>query len=71
MTQISKLCSLNELKHLTFQGNPIELHIPYLRSYVLCLLPDLRSLNCTRISKGDLKSSEIWGQMNPNFFSRK
>jgi hypothetical protein len=66
MNEIQKLVSLNELKYLTLHGNPIEITVPYLRSYVLCLLPGLRSLNCAPISRRDLKTSHVWGQMNRN-----
>ncbi len=75
IAEIQKLISLKQLKYLTLHGNPIEINIPYLRSYVLCLLPSLRSFNCAPVSKGDLKTSDAWGQMNrnllPKFFSKK
>jgi len=66
MTEVQKLVPLKQLKYLTLHGNPIEITVPYLRSYVLCLLPDLRSLNCTPVTKGDRKISEVWGGMNRN-----
>ncbi|CAF1106674.1 unnamed protein product [Rotaria sp. Silwood1] len=64
LKDIEKLVSLKELKHLTLYRNPIEDNIPYLRFYVLCLLPGLQSLNHVPVSKGDLKTSGIWQQMN-------
>ncbi|CAF1227496.1 unnamed protein product [Rotaria sp. Silwood1] len=66
INEIQKLYSLKELKYLTLHRNPIEDNIPYLRSYVLCLLPGLRSFNCTPISKSDLKTSNAWQKMNKN-----
>ena len=68
--EIRKLVALKELKYLTLHGNPIEINVPYLRSYVLCLLPNLRSLNCTPVSKGDRKISEVWGGMNKNLLPK-
>lgn len=70
VNEIQKLISLRKLKYLTLHGNPIEVTVPHLRSYVLSLLPGLRSLNCTPVSKGDLKTSETWKQSNKNLFSR-
>ncbi|CAF1205748.1 unnamed protein product [Rotaria sordida] len=64
LNEIEKLYALKELKHLTLHRNPIEDNISYLRSYVLCLLPGLRSFNCTSVSKSDLKTSDIWQKMN-------
>ncbi len=66
IAEVRKLVTLKELKYLTLHGNPIEINVPYLRSYVLCLLPGLRSLNCTPVTKGDRKISEVWGGMNRN-----
>ncbi|CAF1087929.1 unnamed protein product [Rotaria sp. Silwood1] len=70
VAEVQKLVSLKELKYLTLHGNPIEITVPYLRSYVLCLLPDLRSLNCTPVTKGDRKISEVWGGMNKNLLPK-
>jgi len=70
IAEIRKLVTLKELKYLTLHGNPIEINVPYLRSYVLCLLPGLRSFNCTPVSKGDLKTSDNWGQMNRNLLPK-
>jgi hypothetical protein len=70
VAEVQKLLSLKELKYLTLHGNPVEMNVPYLRSYVLCLLPGLRSFNCTPVSKGDLKTSEVWGQMNRNLLPK-
>lgn len=68
--ELQKLAPLKELKYLTLHGNPIEITVPYLRSYALCLLPDLRSLNCTPVTKGDRKISEVWGGMNKNLLPK-
>jgi hypothetical protein len=46
------------------------MNVPYLRSYVLCLLPGLRSFNCTPVTKGDRKISEVWGGMNRNLLPK-
>ncbi|CAF2524886.1 unnamed protein product [Rotaria sp. Silwood2] len=64
LNELDKLYTLKELKYLTLHRNPIEDNIPYLRSYVLSILPDLRSFNCTPISKSDLKTSDAWQKMN-------
>ena len=66
VNEIQKLRPLKQLKHLTLHGNPIEVTVPQLRSYVLALLPQLRSLNCTPVSKGDLRNSQTWGQFDRN-----
>ena len=68
--EIYKLVPLTELKYLTLHGNPVEISVPYLRSLVLCLLPDLRSLNCSPVTKGDRKTSEVWGTMNRNLIPK-
>jgi hypothetical protein len=70
VAEIQKLVSLKELKYLTVHGNPIEINVPYLRPYVLALLPGLRSLNCTPVTKGDRKISEVWGGMNKNLLPK-
>ena len=69
-SEVTKLVPLNELKYLTLQGNPIEMNVPYLRSLVLNLLPGLRSLNSTPVTKGDRTVSEVWGKMNRNLLPR-
>ncbi|CAF0826712.1 unnamed protein product [Adineta steineri] len=75
MTEVQKLAPLKQLKYLTLHGNPIEITVPYLRSYILALLPGLRSLNCTPVTKGDRKISEVWEGMNkpllPNYTNKK
>ncbi len=68
--EVQKLVTLKELKYLTLHGNPIEINVPYLRSYVLYLLPDLRSLNCTPVTKGDRKISEAWSGMNKSLLPK-
>jgi hypothetical protein len=70
LAEVLKLVTLKELKYLTLHGNPIEMNVPYLRSYVLCLLPGLKSLNCTPVTKGDRKISEVWGGMNQNLLPK-
>ena len=70
VSEIGKLISLKHLKHLTLHGNPLMGDVPYARAYVLCLCPSLRSLNCTPISRADLKTSSAWGQMNRNLLPR-
>ncbi len=70
ITEVRKLVPLKELKYLTLHGNPIEINVPYLRPYVLCLLPGLKSLNCTPVTKGDRKISEVWGGMNKNLLPK-
>jgi hypothetical protein len=70
VAEIQKLLPLKDLKYLTLHGNPIELNVPYLRSYVLYLLPGLRSFNCTPVSKGDLKTSDAWAEMNRNLLPK-
>jgi hypothetical protein len=70
IAEVRKLVTLKELKYLTLHGNPIEINVPYLRSFVLCLLPGLRSLSCTPVTKGDRTISEVWGGMNKNLLPK-
>ena len=70
VNEIRKLTSLQNLKYVTLHGNPVEMNVPYVRWYVLCLLPGLRSLNCTPVTKGDRKISEVWGGMNKNLLPK-
>ena len=70
LNEIQKLLSLNDLKYLTLHGNPIEIQLPYLRSYVLSLFPSLRSFNCTGVTKGDLTTSTNWVLMNKNLLPK-
>ena len=71
MNEVQKLAPLKQLKYLTLHGNPIEITVPFLRSYVLCVLPGLRSLNCTPVTKGDRKTSEVWGGMNRDLLPKR
>jgi hypothetical protein len=68
--EVHKLGALKALTHITLHGNPIEISVPYLRSLVLSLLPGLRSMNCTPVTKSDRKVSEVWGRMNKNLLPK-
>ena len=70
VNEVQKLAPLKNLKYVTLHGNPIEINVPYLRSYILCLLPGLRSINCTPVTKGDRKIGEVWGKMNKNLLPK-
>ncbi|CAF1226454.1 unnamed protein product [Didymodactylos carnosus] len=68
IAETKKLVQLKDLKYLTLHENPIEASVPYLRSYILYILPFLKSLNFTPVTKADLKTSETWGKMNKVMF---
>ena len=61
---------MRDLKYLTLHGNPIEVQVPYLRWYILSLFPNLRSFNCTGVTRGDVATTENWAKMNKNLLPK-
>ncbi|XP_044143605.1 leucine-rich repeat-containing protein 51 [Bufo gargarizans] len=63
LSEVDKLAALPDLKSLTLHGNPIETEKGY-RSYILSLLPNLKSLDFSAVTKQDRASAEVWRRMN-------
>ncbi|KAG8436500.1 hypothetical protein GDO86_007557 [Hymenochirus boettgeri] len=62
-SQVDKLAALPNLKRLTLHGNPIDEEQSY-RSYVLSVLPQLKSLDFCAVSKQDRVTANTWRRMN-------
>ncbi|XP_071989859.1 leucine-rich repeat-containing protein 51 isoform X2 [Engystomops pustulosus] len=63
LREVDKLAALPKLKSLTLHGNPIESEKGY-RSYILSLLPNLKSLDFSAVTKQDRVTAEVWRRMN-------
>ncbi|XP_068122648.1 leucine-rich repeat-containing protein 51 [Hyperolius riggenbachi] len=63
LTEVDKLAALPKLKSLTLHGNPIEGEKAY-RSYVLSVLPQLKTFDFSAVTKQDRVNAEVWSQMN-------
>ncbi|XP_056416241.1 LOW QUALITY PROTEIN: leucine-rich repeat-containing protein 51 [Hyla sarda] len=63
LSEVDKLTALPNLKSLTLHGNPIETERGY-RSYILSLLPNLKSLDFSAVTKQDRVTAETWRRMN-------
>ncbi|XP_066444491.1 leucine-rich repeat-containing protein 51 [Eleutherodactylus coqui] len=63
LSEVDKLAALPNLKSLSLHGNPIETEKGY-RSYILCLLPGLKSLDFSAVTKQDRVTAEVWRRMN-------
>lgn len=63
LTEVEKLAALPNLKSLTLHGNPIETEPGY-RSYILSLLPNLKTLDYSAVTKQDRVTAEVWRRMN-------
>uniref|UniRef100_A0A8C5QMK0 Leucine-rich repeat-containing protein 51 n=1 Tax=Leptobrachium leishanense TaxID=445787 RepID=A0A8C5QMK0_9ANUR len=63
LSEVDKLASLPNLKSLTLHGNPIESESGY-RSYILSVLPQLRSLDFSGVTKQDRVKADVWTRMN-------
>ncbi|XP_073525638.1 leucine-rich repeat-containing protein 51 [Phyllobates terribilis] len=64
LSEVDKLAALPELKSLTLHGNPIESEKSY-RSYILSLLPNLKTLDFSAVTKQDRVTADAWRRMNP------
>lgn len=60
--EIDKLESLTELRSLALHGNPIADKIGY-RNYVLSLLPNLKQLDFSAVTKQDARLAADWRKM--------
>lgn len=67
---VRKLASLTDLRALTLHGNPIETEVGY-RQFVLSILPWLKTLDFSAVTKQDLGTAVVWSNMNPKAFKRK
>ncbi|KAM4702279.1 leucine-rich repeat-containing protein 51 isoform 1-T4 [Discoglossus pictus] len=63
LSEVDKLASLPNLKSLTLHGNPVEAEKGY-RWYVLSLLPQLKSLDFSAVTKQERVTAEMWRRMN-------
>ncbi|KAM4795309.1 leucine-rich repeat-containing protein 51 [Rhinophrynus dorsalis] len=63
LSEVDKLAALPNLKSLTLHGNPIEAERGY-RCYVLSVLPQLKSLDFSAVTKQDRVTANVWRQMN-------
>ncbi|XP_069828003.1 leucine-rich repeat-containing protein 51 [Dendropsophus ebraccatus] len=63
LSEVDKLGALPNLKSLTLHGNPIETEKGY-RSYILSILPNLKSLDFSAVTKQDRVTAEVWRRMN-------
>ncbi|XP_030055169.1 leucine-rich repeat-containing protein 51 isoform X2 [Microcaecilia unicolor] len=62
LSEVDKLADVHTLKSLTLHGNPIESEKGY-RSYVLSLLPNLKSFDFSGVTKQDRVTAEVWRRM--------
>ncbi|KAM4045158.1 leucine-rich repeat-containing protein 51 isoform 1-T2 [Anomaloglossus baeobatrachus] len=63
LSEVDKLAALPSLKSLTLHGNPIETERGY-RSYILSLLPNLKTLDFSAVTKQDRVTADVWRRMN-------
>ncbi|KAG8431499.1 hypothetical protein GDO86_018535 [Hymenochirus boettgeri] len=63
LSQVDKLAALPNLKSLTLHGNPINGETGY-RSYVLSVLPQLKSLDFSLVTKQDRITADTWRRIN-------
>ncbi|XP_043928954.1 leucine-rich repeat-containing protein 51 [Protopterus annectens] len=59
LSEVDKLGALPNLKRLTLHGNPIETEKGY-RNYVLSVLPHLKSLDFSSVTKQERATAEMW-----------
>jgi len=62
LTEIDKLARLPSLMSLSLHGNPIESEKGY-RNYVLTKIPQLRTLDFSRVTKSDTNDAATWNKM--------
>ncbi|XP_050781197.1 leucine-rich repeat-containing protein 51 [Gopherus flavomarginatus] len=63
LNEVDKLAVLPHLRTLTLHGNPIEEEKGY-RSYVLSVLPQLKSFDFSGVTKQDRSTATFWRRMN-------
>ncbi|XP_044879197.1 leucine-rich repeat-containing protein 51 isoform X1 [Mauremys mutica] len=63
LSEVDKLAGLPRLRTLTLHGNPIEEEKGY-RSYVLSVLPQLKSFDFSGVTKQDRSTATFWRRMN-------
>lgn len=63
LSEVDKLAVLPRLRTLTLHGNPIEEEKGY-RSYVLSVLPQLKSFDFSGVTKQDRSTATFWRRMN-------
>lgn len=63
VSHVDKLASLGKLKSLTLHGNPMEAAHGY-RHYVVCVLPQLQTLDFSGITKVERATADSWLRMN-------
>ncbi|XP_053312573.1 leucine-rich repeat-containing protein 51 [Spea bombifrons] len=63
LSEVDKLASLPNLKSLTLHGNPIESEKGY-RNYILSVLPQLKSLDFSGVTKQERATADVWRRMN-------
>ncbi|CAH2225930.1 leucine-rich repeat-containing 51-like isoform X1 [Pelobates cultripes] len=63
LSEVDKLACLPNLKSLTLHGNPIETEKGY-RSYILSVLPQLKSLDFSGVTKQDRVMADVWRRTN-------
>ncbi|KAM8975632.1 leucine-rich repeat-containing protein 51 [Pelodytes ibericus] len=63
LSEVEKLSALPNLKSLTLHGNPIESEKGY-RSYVLSVLPQIKSLDFSAVTNQERVTAEVWKRMN-------
>ncbi|OCT93471.1 hypothetical protein XELAEV_18016540mg [Xenopus laevis] len=63
LSQVDKMAALPNLKSLTLHGNPVEGERGY-RCYVLSVLPQLKTLDFSAVTKQDRVTADVWRRMN-------
>jgi len=70
LKDIKLLRHFRQLKSLTLHGNPVEDHKHY-RNYVLTLVPSLRSIDFSSVTKQDRRNAETWKAVYRQKLSKK
>ncbi|XP_077154996.1 leucine-rich repeat-containing protein 51 isoform X2 [Ranitomeya variabilis] len=64
LSEVHKLAALPDLRSLSLHGNPIETERGY-RSYILSLLPNLKTLDFSAVTHQDRVTADVWRRMTP------
>ncbi|XP_068786978.1 leucine-rich repeat-containing protein 51 isoform X2 [Struthio camelus] len=62
LAEVDKLAALPRLRRLTLHGNPVE-EQPGYRSYVISVLPQLKSFDFSGVTKQDRSTAAAWKRM--------